>query len=82
MGVVIKDIGKKTIRFPVNDGCQWSQGNGNLFFEYEGFSFVVRGDIANVKEDYAWQSIGYREEKKVKVLRIKGTDLVTTIQQK
>ena len=82
MGVVIKDIGKKTIRFPVNDGCQWSQGNGNLFFEYEGFSFVVRGDIANVKEDYAWQSIGYREEKKVKVLRIKGTDLVTTIQEK
>ena len=80
--VMIQDVGKKTIRFPVNDGCQWSEGNGTLFFEYNGFSFVVRGDIINVKEDYAWQSGGYREEKKIKVLRIKGTDLVTTIQEK
>jgi hypothetical protein len=80
--VSIKDVGKKTVRFPVNDNCQWSQGNGNLFFEYGGFSFVVKGDITNVKEDYAWQSIGYREEKKIKVLRVKGTDLVTIIQEK
>jgi hypothetical protein len=58
--VMIQDVGKKTIRFPVNDGCQWSEGNGTLFFEYNGFSFVVRGDIINVKEDYAWQSGGSR----------------------
>ena len=50
--VTITDVGKKTIRFPVSDGCQWSEGNGTLFFEYNGFSFVVKGDIKNVKEDY------------------------------
>ena len=80
--VTITDVGKKTIRFPVSDGCQWSQGNGNLFFEYNGFSFVVRGDIKNVKEDYAWQSGSYRVESKIKTLRIKGIDLITTIQEK
>ena len=80
--VTITDVGKKTIRFPVSDGCQWSEGNGTLFFEYNGFSFVVKGDIKNVKEDYSWQSGSYRMENKIKVLRIKGTNLITSITEK
>jgi len=80
--VTITDVGKKTIRLPVDDHCKWSAGNGTLFFEYNGFSFIVRGDIKNVKEDYAWQSGSYKIEKKIKVLRIKGTNLITTITEK
>jgi hypothetical protein len=53
-----------------------------VFYEYNGYTFVTRGDVKNVKEDYAWQSVGYRVEKKIKVLRIKGIDLTTTIKEK
>jgi len=80
--VTITDVGKKTIRLPVDDHCKWSAGNGTLFFEYNGFSFVVRGDIKNVKECHSWQSGSYKIEKKIKVLRIKGTNLITTITEK
>ena len=80
--VTITDVGKKTIRLPVDDHCKWSQANGTLFFEYNGFSFIVRGDIKSVKECYSWQSGSYKIEKKIKVLRIKGTNLITTITEK
>jgi hypothetical protein len=80
--VTIKDIGNKVVRFPVNDACQWTHTNNTVFYEYNGYSFVTKGNVKNVKEDYAWQSGGYRVEKKIKVLRIKGTDLITTIQEK
>ena len=80
--VTIKDIGNKVVRFPVADTCQWTHTNNTVFFEYNGYSFVTRGNVKNVKEDYAWQSGGYRVEKKIKVLRIKGTDLITTIKEK
>ena len=80
--VTIKDIGNKVVRFPVADACQWTHTGNTVFFEYNGYSFVTRGTVKNVKEDYAWQSGGYRVEKKIKVLRIKGTDLITTIKEK
>ena len=80
--VTIKDIGNKVVRFPVNDDCQWTHTNNTVFYEYNGYSFVTKGNVKNVKEDYAWQSGGYRVEKKIKVLRIKGTDLTTTIKEK
>jgi len=80
--VVVKDIGKKTVRFPVNDACQWTHANDAVFYEYQGYSFVTRGDVRSVKEDFAWQSGGYKVEKKIKVLRIKGADLTTTIKEK
>lgn len=80
--VTIKDVGNKVVRFPVADACQWTHTGNTVFFEYNGYSFVTRGTVKNVKEDYAWQSGGYRVEKKIKVLRIKGTDLITTIKEK
>jgi len=80
--VTIKDVGNKVVRFPVSDGCQWSNANNTVWYEYLGYRFITKGDIKSVKEDYAWQSGGYRVEKKIKVLRIKGTDLTTTIQEK
>jgi hypothetical protein len=80
--VIIKDIGAKVVRFPLSDTCKWTHTGDTVFFEYNGYRFVTKGNVKNVKEDYAWQSGGYRVEKKIKVLRIKGTDLTTTIQQK
>ena len=80
--VIIKDVGNKVVRFPVSDACKWTHTGNTVFYEYNGYTFVTRGDVKNVKEDYAWQSVGYRVEKKVKVLRIKGTDLTTTIKEK
>jgi hypothetical protein len=77
--VTIKDIGNKVVRFPVADTCQWTHTNNTVFYEYQGYSFITKGNVKNVKEDFAWQSGGYRVEKKIKVLRIKGTDLETTI---
>ena len=80
--VTIKDVGNKVVRFPVSDSCQWTNTNNTVFYEYLGYRFITKGNIKSVKEDYAWQSGGYRVEKKIKVLRIKGTDLITTIQEK
>ena len=39
-------------------------------------------EAKNVKEDYSWQSGSYRMENKIKVLRIKGTNLITSITEK
>jgi hypothetical protein len=80
--VTIKDVGNKVVRFPVGDTCQWTHTGNTVFYEYNGYTFVTKGDVKNVKEDYAWQSVGYRVEKKIKVLRIKGIDLTTTIKEK
>ncbi len=77
--ILIKDIGSKTARFPVASDCKYSVTGNAVFYNYKGFSFVTRGKIKSVKEDCAWQSGGYNEEKNIKVLRIKGTDMETTI---
>ena len=72
----------KTIRLPFDDNFVLSTKSVDCYYlHYNGFSLIVRGsDVKSAKTDYAWQSGKYREEKKIKVARITGSDLFITIE--
>ena len=78
--IKIIDSGYKTIRWPIDDGVRYIATGYKLEWIYNGCKFICSGKIDAIQEDFAYQSMRYREEKKVRVIRIQGKNLQTSVE--
>ncbi len=78
--VRIIESGYKTIRWPVDDGIRYIATSSKIEWVNNGCKFICSGDIDGIEEDFAYQSVRYREDKKVRVVRIQGKNLQTSIE--
>ena len=75
----IIDSGYKTIRWPIDDGVRYIATSTKVQWVYNGCKFICSGEIDAIEEDFAYQSVRYREEKKIRVVRIQGKNLQTSV---
>ena len=76
----IIDSGYKTIRWPIDDGVRYIATSSKIQWVYNGCKFICSGEIDAIEEDFAYQSVRYREEKKIRVVRIQGKNLQTSVE--
>ena len=76
----IIDSGYKTIRWPIDDGVRYIATSTKVQWVYNGCKFICSGEIDAIEEDFAYQSVRYREEKKIRVVRIQGKNLQTSVE--
>jgi len=76
----IIDSGYKTIRWPIDDGVRYIATSTKVQWVYNGCKFTCSGEIDAIQEDFAYQSVRYREEKKIRVVRIQGKNLQTSVE--
>ena len=76
----IIDSGYKTIRWPIDDGVRYIATCSKVQWVYNGCKFICSGEIDAIQEDFAYQSVRYREEKKVRVIRVQGKNLQTSVE--
>ena len=76
----IIDSGYKTIRWPIDDGVRYIATSTKVQWVYNGYKFICSGEIDAIQEDFAYQSVRYREEKKIRVVRIQGKNLQTSVE--
>ena len=78
--VRIIDSGYKTIRWPIDNGVRYIATSTKVQWVYNGYKFICSGEIDAIQEDFAYQSVRYREEKKIRVVRIQGKNLQTSVE--
>ena len=76
----IIDSGYKTIRWPIDNGVRYIATSSKVQWVYNGCKFICSGEIDAIEEDFAYQSVRYREEKKIRVVRIQGKNLQTSVE--
>ena len=77
--LIIKETGKKTIRWP-GEIDSVSKGVNSLSWEYGKFIFTVDGvNIRLLEKDYAYAATTYRNEQKIPVVRMSGENIKTRI---
>ena len=76
----IIDSGYKTIRWPIDDGVRYIATSTKVQWVYNGCKFICSGEIDAIEEDFVYQSVRYREEKKIRVVRIQGKNLQTSVE--
>ena len=78
--VRVIDSGYKTIRWPVDAGVRYITSGNRVEWICNGCKFICSGEIDAIAEDVAWQSVRYREEHRIRVLRIQGKNLQTCVE--